>query len=144
MFGSHLSIAGGMHNAVLAAEKFEMETVIREAVDMTVGTDLLNDEQNLDSRLRLRELAQESISSIRLTKIDNGNWCLLVHGIITTTDHDRIPFRYAYHTRRIGLICCDEALPFEAPNDAFRRPVFTNRITDNVKRQLAKLPTREE
>ncbi len=27
MFGSHLSIAGGMHNALLSAEKFEMETV---------------------------------------------------------------------------------------------------------------------
>src|SRR5688572_15301883 len=27
MFGSHLSIAGGMHNALLSAEKFEMDTV---------------------------------------------------------------------------------------------------------------------
>src|ERR1043165_5845384 len=27
MFGSHLSIAGGMHNALLAAEKYGMETV---------------------------------------------------------------------------------------------------------------------
>src|SRR5438094_9529786 len=27
MFGSHLSIAGGMHNALLSAEKFGMETV---------------------------------------------------------------------------------------------------------------------
>jgi deoxyribonuclease IV len=27
MFGSHLSIAGGLHNALLAAEKYAMETV---------------------------------------------------------------------------------------------------------------------
>src|SRR3954452_7136189 len=27
MFGSHLSIAGGLHNALLAAEKFGMDTV---------------------------------------------------------------------------------------------------------------------
>jgi len=27
MFGSHLSIAGGMHNALLSAEKYGMETV---------------------------------------------------------------------------------------------------------------------
>src|SRR5437016_4575136 len=27
MFGSHLSIAGGMHNALLSAEKFGMDTV---------------------------------------------------------------------------------------------------------------------
>src|ERR1700728_2759330 len=27
MFGSHLSIAGGMHHAIVAAEKLEMETV---------------------------------------------------------------------------------------------------------------------
>jgi endonuclease IV len=27
MFGSHLSIAGGMHNAFLAAEGYGMETV---------------------------------------------------------------------------------------------------------------------
>lgn len=27
MFGSHLSISGGMHNALLSAEKFGMETV---------------------------------------------------------------------------------------------------------------------
>jgi deoxyribonuclease-4 len=27
MFGAHLSIAGGLHNALLAAEKYEMETV---------------------------------------------------------------------------------------------------------------------
>jgi hypothetical protein len=27
MFGSHLSISGGMHNALLAAEKYGMETV---------------------------------------------------------------------------------------------------------------------
>ena len=27
MFGSHLSIAGGMHNALLSAEKYEMDTV---------------------------------------------------------------------------------------------------------------------
>ena len=27
MFGSHLSIAGGLHNALLAAEKYGMDTV---------------------------------------------------------------------------------------------------------------------
>ena len=27
MFGSHLSIANGMHNALLSAEKYEMDTV---------------------------------------------------------------------------------------------------------------------
>ena len=27
MFGSHLSIAGGMHNALLSAEKYGMDTV---------------------------------------------------------------------------------------------------------------------
>ncbi|HEV8290899.1 MAG TPA: hypothetical protein VGP94_03215, partial [Tepidisphaeraceae bacterium] len=27
MFGSHLSISGGLHNALLSAEKFGMETV---------------------------------------------------------------------------------------------------------------------
>jgi deoxyribonuclease IV len=27
MFGSHLSIAGGMHNALLEAEKLGMETI---------------------------------------------------------------------------------------------------------------------
>jgi hypothetical protein len=113
------------------------------SVDLSTIIQLANDSENLDSRMRLRNLAHQSISAIRLTKIDAQNWHVMVHGYVMTSDGKKHSFRYAYCTRRIGYIMCDR------PDGALHQDgdpsnVLTETITDDVKAELAKFPTRRE
>jgi hypothetical protein len=122
--------------------------VIRESVDMNVILNFLNGTQTNESRIRLKDLARQSISSIRLKKIESTNWHVMVTGTITTTDQKTIPFRYAYNTRRVGFILCDgsqQATYSGRPNeDKFPVPVKANTITAEVKAELQKLPKRRD
>jgi DNA invertase Pin-like site-specific DNA recombinase len=115
----------------------ERRTTIRETVDISDVVTLLNDENNLDARLRLRQLAQQSIKQIRLTKIESENWFVLVAGIVTTTDGEKVSFRFAYCTRRARWIPVDQPPRDDVP---FSMPPVTDRITDDLRRILLAMP----
>jgi DNA invertase Pin-like site-specific DNA recombinase len=132
----------------LQAKKSAMTqpSTVREAVNSSAIMEMLNDELTSANRLKLRELASQTIHSIRLTRVEGDSWRQMVSGVLTTTDDQVVPFRYAYHTRRYGFIMCDEA----AKNFWQRRPagymskhpvpVYAEHLTDEVKAELAKMP----
>jgi DNA invertase Pin-like site-specific DNA recombinase len=120
--------------------------VVREKFSWNVIRDLLHEESSEDARMKLREIAQQNIQSIKLTKVEGGNWYVMVHGDITLKDGEVVPMRFAYHTRREGFIICDTNhgshvmnMPTKHPMSA---PIMTDTITDELKAALNKLPLR--
>jgi hypothetical protein len=118
--------------------------VVHESIDPHVITDLMNDDADYDRRLRIRDLAAQTIKQIKLNKIENTNWYVMVSGTITTTDGKSVPFRYAYGTRRVGFILCDVKEPNRQREGSCGFPVFAETITDDVKAMLNRFPLRSE
>ena len=80
MFGSHLSIAGGMHNALLAAEKLKMETVQvfsknqQQWAAKPLDPSAIAEFRKHAERLGFRRIVSHASYLINLAAIDDGLW----------------------------------------------------------------------
>ena len=101
--------------------------IVREEIDSGLIRSLLTSADNADARLRLREILRETVKVVRITSSNNfgGNWFILVKGEIETTEGKVVPFSYAYASRHRGYIMAEK-------------------LGDNEKARLAKLPTRKD
>lgn len=96
----------------LRAQRQEAEdaaTVTRENVDTSLVASLsAAGEGDRDSRLQLREIVRSTIDLVRVVKVENsGVWYRMVFLEIHTTTGEVIQTRFAFCTRRIGIIRCD-------------------------------------
>ena len=80
MFGSHLSIAGGMHNALLAAEKLRLETVQvftknqQQWVAKPLEEGAIKEFRSHAERLGFGKIVSHASYLINLAAIDDGLW----------------------------------------------------------------------
>lgn len=61
-----------------------------------------------EDRMRLRDLVQQSIAAVSITKVEKEGQLMMVHGICQKASGVKVVFRYAYHTRRPSrYVMCD-------------------------------------
>ena len=111
---------------------------VRDGVDSTYVGDLLDD-NDAESRQRLRDIASQSIKSIKL-KVESSNWYMHVHGVVTLTDGIACPFSFAYNTRREGYLITDGQPQFNFFYGDFTGGAPLPKLTDAIKEQLNQFP----
>jgi DNA invertase Pin-like site-specific DNA recombinase len=60
-----------------------------------------------DERLKMREVIRQNVRRIDVIKVETVGWDCYVGGKIEMTDGQKLPFAFAYCSRRRGIINCD-------------------------------------
>src|SRR4051812_38975055 len=80
MFGSHLSIAGGMHNALLTAEKLHCDTVQvftksqKQWAAKPLEPEDIKEFRHHADRLHFKQIVAHASYLINLAAVDNAMW----------------------------------------------------------------------
>ncbi len=102
------------------------QTVTKQVSDGLIRS-LLMGENDTVSRRKTREIVRDTIRQVGITEYtSNGsNGATLVRGTVELNSGETVPFGYAYCPRRVGY-------------------AMTDTLTDEVRQQLLKFPTRKE
>lgn len=79
------------------------KVVVREKVDYALINAMLSHSADREQRLQLQSLIRQNVQAINLTTVD-GNPVRTIKGTLTLTDGVKLPFAYAYHTWRHGIV----------------------------------------